>query len=119
MGPSTPSYFMAAPWHGLQQSQTLAKSCSTVRLVLAGWLLRSAFHGASACQMLSKIARDSLKGAACARQSEEDVAVRDEKLKQAQSNLRRATDTHHSMSAASQDGCSARHFPPQTLQPSR
>ena len=33
--------------------------------------------------------------------------MRDEKLKQAQSNLRRGTDTHHSM-ASSQDGGGAR-----------
>ncbi len=41
-------------------------------------------------------------------QSEEDGAVRDEKLKQAQSNLRRGTDTHHSMGASSQDSGGAR-----------
>ena len=35
--------------------------------------------------------------------------MRDEKLKQAQSNLRRVTETHHSMSGNSQDGCSALH----------
>jgi len=34
--------------------------------------------------------------------------VRDEKLKQAHSNLRRGTDAHHSMGASSQDGCGAR-----------
>ena len=41
------------------------------------------------------------------------MAVRDEKLKQAQTNLRRVTDTHHSMSTASQDGCSALFLLPQ------
>ena len=48
-------------------------------------------------------ARSSLTGGAV-RQLEEDGAVRDEKLKQAQSNLRRGADGHHSMGASSQDG---------------